>query len=166
MAFQRRKSMSDVKPRYIEHAGIIVSDMEKSIDFYCNVLGFELSARVDNCSGETVEQGVGIPGAQIQLAHLKLGDSPTLIELLCYTKPESKPIPADARSNDIGVGHVAFNVEDPDAYYERLVKHGVKFISPGVMNSSTGEKFCYFYDPDGAVLEFIKPPEGELKDLA
>jgi catechol 2,3-dioxygenase-like lactoylglutathione lyase family enzyme len=85
--------------------------------------------------------------------------------LLQYITPTSKPIPADAKSNDIGVGHVAFNVDDPDAYYEMLVSKGVRFISPGVMDSSTGEKFCYFYDPDGAVLEFIKPPEGTLKDL-
>jgi glyoxylase I family protein len=157
--------MTDLKPNHIEHVGIIVSDMDRSIDFYCNTLGFELSQRIDLCSGETVEKGVGIPGAQLQLAHLRLGTQSTLIELLCYLKPISKPMPADAKSNDIGVGHVAFNVDDPDAYYDRLVSKGVKFISPGVMNSSTGEKFCYFYDPDGAVLEFIKPPEGELIDL-
>ena len=157
--------MAAIGPRHIEHVGIIVSDMDRSIDFYCNILGFDLTQRVDLCTGETVEKGVGIPGAALQLAHLKLGDSATLIELLCYINPKSKPLPEDAKSNDIGVGHVAFNVEDPDGYYEMLDKNGVSFISPGVMTSSTGERFCYFYDPDGAVLEFIKPPEGSLKDL-
>jgi catechol 2,3-dioxygenase-like lactoylglutathione lyase family enzyme len=157
--------MAAIVPRHIEHVGIIVSDMDRSIDFYCNILGFHLSQRVDLCTGETVEKGVGIPGAALQLAHLKLGDSTTLIELLCYINPKSKPLPEDAKSNDIGVGHVAFNVEEPDGYYEKLAQNGVRFISPGVMTSSTGEKFCYFYDPDGAVLEFIKPPEGSLKDL-
>ena len=157
--------MAAIVPRHIEHVGIIVSDMDRSIDFYCNTLGFDLSQRVDLCTGETVEKGVGIPGAALQLAHLKLGDSATLIELLCYINPKSKPLPDDAKSNDIGVGHVAFNVDDPDGYYEMLVEKGVNFISPGVMTSSTGERFCYFYDPDGAVLEFIKPPEGSLKDM-
>jgi catechol 2,3-dioxygenase-like lactoylglutathione lyase family enzyme len=158
--------MATTTPRHIEHVGVIVSDMDRSIDFYCNVLGFDLSQRVDLCTGETVEKGVGVPGAALQLAHLKLGDNTTLIELLCYTHPKSKPIPADAKPNDIGVGHVAFNVDEPESYYERLKSKGVKFISPGVMESSTGEKFCYFYDPDGAVLEFIKPPAGQLKDLS
>lgn len=157
--------MADTKANHIEHVGIIVSDMDRSIDFYCNTLGFSLSQRVDLCTGDTVEKGVGIPGAALKLAHLKLGDTPTIIELLQYITPTSNPIPEDAKSNDIGVGHVAFNVDDPDAYYQMLVSKGVRFISPGVMESSTGEKFCYFYDPDGAVLEFIKPPEGTLKDL-
>lgn len=157
--------MKNTKPNCIEHVGIIVGDMDRSIDFYCNTLGFELIQKVDLCSGETVEKGVGINGAQIMLAHLKLGSTQTIIELLHYINPRSKPMPADAKSNDIGVGHVAFNVDDPDAYYERLKSKGVVFISPGVMDSSTGERFCYFFGPDGVVLEFIKPPEGALKDL-
>ena len=157
--------MENTKPNYIDHVGIIVSDMDRAIDFYCNTLGFELDLRVDLCSGETVEKGVGIPGAQIMLAHLKLGDSRTIIELLQYINPPSKAMPPDAKSNDIGVGHVGFYVDDPDAYYEQLKSKGVQFISPGVMNSSTGERFCYFYGPDGVVLEFIKPPEGSLTDL-
>lgn len=157
--------MPNLKPNFIEHVGIIVSDMDRSVDFYCNVLGFDVVQRVDLCTGETVEKGVGIPGAALKLAHLKLGNTATIIELLQYINPKSKPISSDAKSNDIGVGHAAFNVDDPDAYYEMLKSKNVKFISPGVMNSSTGEKFCYFYDPDGAVLEFIKPPEGGLKDL-
>ncbi|WP_163337540.1 VOC family protein [Desulfopila sp. IMCC35008] len=157
--------MENTTPNFIEHVGIIVSDMDQAIDFYCNTLGFELVQRVDNCSGETVEKGVGIPGAKIMLAHLRLGESKTIIELLHYTNPQSKPMPSDAKSNDIGVGHVAFNVDDPDAYFEQLKAKGVEFISPGVMDSSTGERFCYFYGFDRVVLEFIKPPKGPLKDL-
>ena len=63
--------MKNTKPNYIEHVGIIVSDMDQSIDFFCNKLGFDLTQRVDLCSGETVEKGVGIPGAQIMLAHFE-----------------------------------------------------------------------------------------------
>jgi catechol 2,3-dioxygenase-like lactoylglutathione lyase family enzyme len=157
--------MKNLKPNYIEHTGIIVSDMAQAIDFYSNTLGFELIQKVDDCSGEFVEKGVGIPGAKMMLAHLKIGDADTIIELLHYVNPQSKPMPSDAKSNDIGVAHVAFNVSDPDAYYEQLKSKGVEFISPGVMNSSTGERFCYFFGPDRVVLEFIKPPEGLLKDL-
>ena len=69
--------MANVTPRHIEHVGIIVSDMDRSIDFYCNVLGFNLSQRVDLCTGETVEKGWGSPEQRFRLA-LKLGNSPTL----------------------------------------------------------------------------------------
>lgn len=157
--------MEKVKPAFIKHIGIIVSNMERSIDFYCDTLGFELEATVELIAGDTVEKGVGIPGAAIKSTYMKLGEGSTMIELLQYLNPKSKPIPPDAKSNDIGVGHAAFYVEEIESYYEMLVKKGVKFISPGVMESSTGARFCYFYDPDGAVLEIIKPPEGPLKSV-
>jgi catechol 2,3-dioxygenase-like lactoylglutathione lyase family enzyme len=157
--------MKEVKPNFIDHIGIVVSDMEMAIDFYCNTIGFDLVQKVDLCKGETVEKGVGIPGAELKLAQLKMCDSDTVIELLQFIKPKGKPVSKKNRSNNLGIRHVAFNVDDLDGYYDRLVSRGVKLVSPGVMDSSTGEKFCYFYDPDGNILEFLKPPKESLKSV-
>ena len=148
----------------IRHVGIIVSDLERSLKFYRDTLGFEVVEKVDLIAGKEVSLGVGIPDARLQLVHLKVGDSPSRIELLHYLSPKSRPLSPDARSNDIGVGHAAFQVIDIRKYYDQLVEKGVQFISD-IQESSTGEKFCYFYDPDGAILEIIEPPEGYLKSL-
>ncbi|UCF95091.1 MAG: VOC family protein [Desulfobacterales bacterium] len=153
---------SDVE--FIHHVGILVSDLERSVRFYRDILGFEVLEKVDLVAGEEVSAGVGLPNTQLRLVHLGAGEGRTRIELLHYISPKSRPIPEGAQSNDIGVGHAAFQVSDIDRYYEDLKGRGVRFISP-VQESSTGEKFCYFYDPDGAILEIIQPPEGKLRSL-
>ncbi len=150
---------------HMHHVGIIVSDLERSLKFYRDVLGFEVLEKVDLVAGKAVSQGVGIHGARLQIAHLRVGSGPTRIELLHYISPRGKPLSPDARSNDIGVGHAAFRIRDIQQYYERLRRAGVRFVS-AIQESSTGEKFCYFYDPDGAILEIIEPPAGPLKSVS
>ena len=149
---------------HMHHVGIIVSDLERSLKFYRDVLGFEVVEEVDLIEGKKVSLGVGIDDARLQLAHLRVGSGPTRIELLHYISPKGKPLSPNTRSNDIGVGHAAFRVRDIQKYYERLKSAGVRFIS-AIQESSTREKFCYFYDPDGAILEIIEPPEGPLKSV-
>ena len=93
---------------YVHHVGIIVSDLDRSLRFYRDVLGFEVLEEVDLVAGEEVSTGVGLPDAQLSIVHLKAGDGPTRIELLHYLSPESRPLPHGSISNDIGVGHAAF----------------------------------------------------------
>ena len=61
--------------------------------------------------------------------------------------------------NNPGPGHVAFEVEDIQAEYERLKSLGVDFFTgPNLIESGplTGWKWVYFTDPDGIVLELIE----------
>lgn len=155
-----------VRPSYIKHVAVIVSDMDRSLDFYCNTLGFEVVEKVDLCTGEGVDKIVGLKDVALKIAHLKLPEGPTLVELLEYIRPKGKPYGPDHRSNDIGVGHFAMYVEEIEEFCNILKSKGVKFISPGVVFSSTDEKCCYFYGPDGEIIEIIKPPKAPLKDLS
>jgi catechol 2,3-dioxygenase-like lactoylglutathione lyase family enzyme len=148
----------------IHHVAILVSDLDRSLRFYSDVLGFDVVDKVDLVAGPEVSKGVGLDDTQLSLVHLKVGDGQTRIELLHYLYPKSRPIADDSQTNDIGVGHAAFEVAEIDSYYNTLKDKGVQFISK-VQESSTGEKFCYFYDPDGAILEIIQPPPGKLLPL-
>ena len=150
---------------YIHHVCVVVSDLERSLRFYRDVLGLEVLERVDLIAGKEASLGVGLPDARFELVHLGASDGPTRLEMLHYFSPESRPLPPEKRSNDIGTAHAAFRVKNIDAYYKRLRERGVRFISE-VQGSSTGERFCYFYDPDGAILEIIEPPDGLLKSVA
>ena len=148
----------------IHHVAILVSDLDRSLRFYHDVLGFDVVDKADLVTGPEVSKGVGLADAQLSLVHLKVGDGQTRIELLHYLHPKSRPIADGSQTNDIGVGHAAFEVTEIKSYYNTLRDKGVRFISK-VQESSTGEKFCYFYDPDGAILEIIQPPKGKLRSL-
>lgn len=150
---------------YIHHVCVIVSDLERSLRFYRDVLGLEVLERVDLIAGKEASLGVGLPNARFQLIHLGAGEGLTRLEMLHYLSPESRPLPPEKRSNDIGTAHAAFRVKNIDAYYNRLREKDVRFISE-IQESSTGERFCYFYDPDGAILEIIEPPTGLMKSLS
>jgi catechol 2,3-dioxygenase-like lactoylglutathione lyase family enzyme len=152
----------------LNHANVIVSNLERSRKFYTEVLGLEVLMETEIDEAQFA-RGVGIPGAKVRGIFLQVPGTPTVIEMFEYSAPaKSKPIPGDWRPNDIGIGHVAFEVDDIDAAYERLVKHDVHFVSTPVTIPVThkdvgGVRFCYFTDPDGILLELIYFPPKQVK---
>src|SRR5258705_6937449 len=95
-----------------DHTGITVSNLERSLAFWRDVLGFELSHRVDQ-TGELAAEITGVPGAEISLAVLK-APSGHKIELLEYLAPKDRNH-LDLRPCDVGSVHVAFTVENLDS---------------------------------------------------
>src|SRR5437879_11968333 len=99
-----------------DHTGITVSNLERSLAFWRDVLGFELSHRVDQ-KGELAAEITGVPDAEISLAVLKAPGGHK-IELLQYTAPAERQQHVDLRPCDAGSVHVALTVDDPDAVLE------------------------------------------------
>lgn len=141
----------------VHHRGITVSNLERSLEFYHDVLGLELATEPsDLFSGEDLSQGVGVPGASLRLAMLKAGDAS--VELLEYVTPES-PIDKPMPQNALGAQHVAFLVDDIAKTVEELQSKGVEFFSPvNVVDEGllAGWRWVYFSDPDGITLELVE----------
>ena len=138
----------------IHHVGIIVSDLEKSLQFYRDVLGAEF-LYTGGASPEDVAEEVNVPGATTQLAVLKLGS--LTVELVEYIKPKIRLQGLSAAA--IGTSHVAFEVDDIDAEVERLKQKGVKFNAPPKLieeGENEGWVWTYFNDPDGCQLELVE----------
>jgi catechol 2,3-dioxygenase-like lactoylglutathione lyase family enzyme len=146
----------------VHHAGLTVSNMDRSIRFYRNVFGAELLYVGDSDTQgvplKMFQNVVGIKGARLKYAFLRIGD--TLIELICYISPRGarhRP-----KHNDVGTPHIAFRVEDVDQAYSALVKKGLKFLSPPVVVRAKrkiwtkGWKFAYLKGPDGEYLELFQ----------
>src|SRR5580765_2785785 len=94
-----------------DHTGITVSNLERSLAFWRNVLGFELSHRAHH-TGELASEATGVSGAEISIAVLKgYGHK---IELLEYLAPGDRKR-SDVRPCDVGSLHIAFTVENLDA---------------------------------------------------
>jgi len=132
----------------MEHVGLSVSNLERSIDFYCKNFDFEL-LRVLN-GGELLGKIVGLPGCVVRIAHLKSGKS--ALELFEYKVPNGKLIPEDRIQADKGFSHLGFWSTNVRKEYEKLKTAGVRFISEPV-ELRKDVWICYFYGPDCEVLE-------------
>jgi catechol 2,3-dioxygenase-like lactoylglutathione lyase family enzyme len=149
--------------RAVGPIGISVADLDRSLDFYQRILGFEPIAAVD-LAGEPLEELEGVAGLRMRVAILRLGDE--RIVLSESATPRGRPIAADARANDHDFQHVAIVVRDMARAYAWLRDNGVRHAStspqrlPDWNASAAGIEAFYFRDPDGHFLELLAfPPD-------
>jgi catechol 2,3-dioxygenase-like lactoylglutathione lyase family enzyme len=143
-----------------DHTGITVSNLERSLAFWRNVLGFELSHRAHH-TGELASEVTGVPGAEISIAVLKgYGHK---IELLEYRAPKDRKR-IDVRACDVGSVHVAFTVENLGSVLNAIAASGWRRAGkPQTLRSgpNAGKRVIYVRDSDGTTIEFMQPPEPE-----
>lgn len=141
----------------VHHTCITVSNLERSIAFYRDMLGLELKMTEESeRSGDDRSEALGVPKAKVKLALLQAGDAQ--VELIEYVTAGGRPY--DRNNNDVGAMHIAFQVDDIDAAYSRLRGHGVRFTAPPATipaGPMVGWRWTYFSDPDGVSLEIIQP---------
>jgi catechol 2,3-dioxygenase-like lactoylglutathione lyase family enzyme len=153
-----------IEPVALSRVGITVADLDRSVDFYTRVLGFEVE-RESEVVGEPYERLTGVFGVRMRTAELRLGQE--RIELSQYLAPEGRPQPADTRSNDRWFQHLAIVVSQMDSAYRVLRVHRVRHASPGPQllpasnPNAGGIRAFYFKDPDGHHLELISFPPGK-----
>ena len=153
------------KPFHIisaDHTGITVSNLESSLAFWRDVLGFELSHTAHQ-KGELAQEITGVQGAEIRLAVLKTPGGHK-IELLEYLAPANRKR-ANLRPCDVGSVHVALLVEDLDVV---LAQIGASGWEPGGkpqrLNTgpNAGKRVVYVRDPDGTTIELMQVPKQNL----
>ena len=140
-----------------DHTGITVANLERSLAFWRDVLGFEFSHRTHH-TGDLAAEVTGVPGAELTLAVLKAPGHK--IELLEYHAPADRTR-ANFRPCDIGSMHVAFTVDNLDAVLDRIAASGWKAAGhPQTLQSgpNAGKRVVYVRDPDGTTIEFMQPP--------
>jgi glyoxylase I family protein len=140
-----------------DHTGFTVANIERSLVFWQDVLGFELSHRAHH-TGDLASKVTGVPGAEISIAVLK---SPGhRIELLEYHAPPDRKR-ADLRPCDVGSAHVALTVDNLDAVINTIAGSGWRAVGePQALKTgpNAGKRVIYVRDPDGTTIEFMQPP--------
>ncbi|MFR1710146.1 MAG: VOC family protein [Clostridium sp.] len=144
----------------IAHVGITVSNLEKSIEFYKNVLGLSYQGQM-LMEGEATERLFRISPCKVRVAYLKGSEelmSPP-VELLQFLEKDIED--KENKLNQISISEVCFNVLDIDSVYKRLMDKGVEFLSEPQYFDFTSQGFgkskaVYFKDPDGIILELIE----------
>lgn len=141
----------------VDHTGITVRDLEASLAFWCDVLGFERLHRARR-EGNFASGVTGVVGADILIAVVAgFGHK---IELLQYVAPADR-VAFAPRPCDVGSLHLAFDVDDLDAALETLEARG--WLVDGAPQaieggSRDGTRLVYIRDPDGTTIELMQPP--------
>lgn len=148
------------------HFSFTVSDLERSIAFYRDLLGLKLVHRMVHDQKYTSSQ-IGFKDALLKVALFNVADMPQgsspsghVLELIEYVNPRGEPL--DAATNRPGAAHLALQVDDLTAEFARLKAASVQFRSeapvPITHGRHSGGLTCYLLDPDGITLELIELP--------
>ena len=138
------------------HMGLQVADLDRSVAFYRDILGFTVIFAW-NPRADYIRELVGYPEADIHAVILRLPETEVVLELLEYRNVERAPV--DTRTANPGTAHIAFFVDDLDTLYEDLVARGVRSVSRPVtptIGPNEGGRAVYLIDPDGIRVELIE----------
>lgn len=149
----------------VASVGFTVSDMDRSVAFYRDVLTFKPISDVE-VDGPEYDQLWGLFGVRARIVKLQLGEQQ--LELTQFlAPPDVRPIPAPSYSNDLWFQHFAIVVRDMEAAWAELRRHHVRQISsrpqtiPMSNQAAAGIKAIKFRDPDGHNLELLWFPDGK-----
>jgi len=139
-----------------DHTGITVSNLERSLAFWRDVLGFELSHRAHQ-TGDLAREITGVAGAEISIAVVKAPGHK--IELLEYLAPPDRKQHVDFSPCDVGHVHVALTIDNLDAVLTAIAASGWKAAGkPQTLQTgpNVGKRVVYVRDPDGTTIEFMQ----------
>ena len=137
----------------LRHVGIVVSDMNASLPFYRDLLG--MKPWYDQTeSGPYMDQVTGVTGARARMVKLRApsGGSIELLQYLSHPQPAGAP----RRACDAGVNHVALQVADLSALYEKLRAQGTRFESEPQVSPDGYAKVVYCRDPENVIVELVE----------
>lgn len=144
------------------HGGIAVADMERSLAFYRDLLGFEVFFDVTLAAVDYVRAVLGIEMRDARLVYLTVpGSEGIYVELIEYRGTDGRPV--TPRAWDPGTGHLCFHVSDAVALHARALALGFRSRSQAVaeipVGPNKGGRAAYLLDPDGHHIElFQRPP--------
>ncbi len=138
----------------INHVNIVVSNLEETTAFFIQ-LGFEVGDKSE-LSGEWISSIVGLPEVNAKYVTLSLPGAETNLELIEYTSPPSGNDPDMDKANQIGLRHIAFEVDNIEDEVSRLKDMGIKFLSTIRTYPKTGKRLVYLWGPDRILLELAQ----------
>ncbi|MBE9517139.1 MAG: VOC family protein [Bacteroidetes bacterium] len=137
--------------------GIVTKDIQKSLDFYLNVIGmtkvgeFDVDENFGKISGLT-------NGLAFHVDVLKLQDSPEANQwkLMSFKKEGSHPMPKYIE-DDTGMQYITIMVNSLEPFLNRIKQHGVKLMGDTPVPLGETDHFVLVQDPDGTIIELIGP---------
>lgn len=135
------------------HVIVLVSDLEKSVEFYKKHLGFEPVGEFD-LSGEKLDRilsgntGNKISNVKGRLVMGRIGGQH--VELICYESEDKEVLPPP------GIGGFTLRVRDIEGAYHAALQSGLNPQTEPI--EIEGSRQFFIADPDGISIEFTQPP--------
>ena len=137
------------------HIGICVSDLDRSVAFYRDLLGFEELQHAE-MSGPPLDQLNQLEGVSVRTVFLERDGS--RIELMSFDAPGWVGPQAVRPMNQLGITHLAFRVDDLDAVCERLQAASGEVLEPTRLDMPGPTRVVMATDPDGTRIELLESP--------
>jgi len=135
--------------------GVVVSDLERSLDFYINVIGMQKTGEF-SVSAEFAKQSGLTDGIPFDVTILKLEDNDQANEwkLMSFRSKTNHP-KQNYINDDTGIQYITIFVKSMKPILERIKKHNVKILSADGLTIGDGRQFVLVQDPDGTIVEII-----------
>lgn len=136
----------------IRHTGIVVSDLESSLCFYRDMLGFEVSKQLSE-SSNYIDTLLGQRNVDVTTVKMTCSGG-QMIELLYFKSP---PCRTEGRTiYTVGPTHISLAVEDLESEYQKFSKAGVQFVSEPVVSPDGYAKVAFCIAPEGTFIELVE----------
>lgn len=136
------------------HFGICVSDLDRSVRFYCEALGFEKAE--SHAIGSEFAALMEMPDVSVTSQFIRKGT--TAIELLAFDEPTPFGERTRRQVNQFGLTHLSFRVDDVAAVAAKVVELGGTLVEESrttIDFAGTPLEFVYCTDPDGVRVELM-----------
>jgi len=137
----------------IRHVGIVVSNLENSIAFYKDLLGFEIVSKTDEPS-LFIDKILGLKNSKLTTIKMRPHEG-QMLELLYFNSHQNQIINKKKLANN-GLTHFALTVENLITTYNKLSDHGVEFINPPEKSPNGLAIVAFCTDPEGNYIELVQ----------
>jgi catechol 2,3-dioxygenase-like lactoylglutathione lyase family enzyme len=137
----------------IRHVGLVVADLEKSLKFWCDTMGFVVSRQMEE-SGPHIDAMMGLKDVRVTTAKLAASDG-NLLELLCFHSHPDKQ-KWEGKPYSTGLTHIALTVQDLDETLGRLKLLGASVPAEPQLSPDGQVKVIYASGPEGVLLELVE----------
>ena len=137
----------------IRHAGLVVADLEQSLKFWCDTMGFVVSRKMEE-SGPHIDAMMGLKDVRVTTAKLAAPDG-NLLELLYFHSHPDKPR-WEGKPYSTGFTHIAMTVKDLDQTLRLIKQFGASVPAEPQLSPDGQVKVIYATGPEGVLLELVE----------
>ncbi|WP_299577265.1 VOC family protein [uncultured Williamsia sp.] len=137
----------------LTHIGLCVTDLDRSLRFWCDGVGFAVVGHLTAADAQTA-QLLDVPDVEVELIYLERDG--VRIELLGYLTPPPEPAEPVRPMTRPGFTHLSFRVDDAQAMADAIVAHGGRHLTEATVTFRHGNRGMMLLDPDDNRIELIE----------